>query len=129
MARKKSRILKIREKRSERSINHIFMMIFYKILQEIFFLPFTKFPIIIHFLRNEFRDLFPDKKQKFDRIFEYLTENYLNSEAKFKPSLWSSYTEISDFENFDNSKNFVESLNFVLKKICASWYCIIQKSL
>ena len=56
------------------------------------------------------------KKQKFDRIFEYLTENDLNSEAKFKPSLWSSYTEISDFENFDNSTNFVESLNFVLKK-------------
>ena len=92
------------------------MMIFYKILQGIFFVPVTKFPIIIDFLRNEFRDLFPGKKQKFDRIFEYLTENYLNSEAKFKPSLWSSYTEISDFENFDNSTNFVESLNFVLKK-------------
>ena len=92
------------------------MMIFYKILQGIFFLPVTKFPIIIDFLRNEFRDLFPGKNQKFDRIFEYLTENYLNSEAKFKPSLWSSYNEISDFENFDNSTNFVESLNFVLKK-------------
>ena len=41
----------------------------------------------------------------------------MKSDAKFKPSLWSSFTEISDFENFDNSTNFVESLNFVLKKM------------
>ena len=74
-----------------------------KILQGIFFLPVTKFPIIIDFSRNEFCDLLPGKKQEFDRIFQYFTENYLNNDA--------------DFENFDNSTNFVESLNFVLKKI------------
>ena len=93
------------------------LVIFYKILQGLFYIPVTTFPILIEFLRNEFRELFPGNKQKFDRIFTYLTENYLKSDAKFKPSLWSSFTEISDFENFDNSTNFVESLNFVLKKM------------
>ena len=45
-----------------------------------------------------------------------LVANFFSCLVSVKPSLWSSYTEISDFENFDNSTNFVESLNFVLKK-------------
>ena len=43
--------------------------IFYKILQGLFYIPVTTFPIFIEFLRNEFLELFQGKKQKFDLIF------------------------------------------------------------
>ena len=92
------------------------MIIFFKILQGLFFVPPTKYPIILNFLETEYRELFPGKKLKFDCIFKYLTENYLNFDAKFKPSLWCQFNEISYFECFDNSTNFVESLNYVFKK-------------
>ena len=92
--------------------------ILYKILQGLFFIPVTCFPIIIQFFESEFRPLFSGQLKKFDKMLKYLTTNYLNPLSKFRPSMWSCYNEISDFQCVENSTNFVESINGALVKFC-----------
>ena len=62
--------------------------------------------------------MFSGQFRKFDKMLNYLTTNYLNPLAKFRPSMWSCYNEISDFQCVENSTNFVESINGALLKFC-----------
>ena len=91
------------------------MQIFKKIVAGVFYLPATTFPTLINFFKSEFRPKFVNQKQNFDKFLSYLCENYLNSNARFKPSMWNSYTQVCDYQDTDNTTNPLESLNNVLK--------------
>ena len=94
--------------------------IFKKIVAGLFYLPATTFPILIEFFKSEFRPKFLNQKLNFDKFLKYLCETYLNSDARFKPSLWNSYTQVCDFQDTDNTTNPIESLNCVLKGMTRS---------
>ena len=96
------------------------MQIFKKIVGGLFYLPATTFPILINFFKTEFRPKFLNQKTNFDKFLKYLSETYLNSDARFKPSLWNSFTQVCDFEDTDNTTNSIESLNNVLKGMTRS---------
>ena len=38
---------------------------------------------------------FQNHKNNFDTYFAYLCENYLNTDSKFRPSLWFPYSDVA----------------------------------
>ena len=91
---------------------------FWSIIRGIFYVPPTVFPILKAFFISHFRPKFQNHRTDFDTFLSYLSKNYLNSDSKFRPSLWSNYTSLADFEDFSNNTNPIESLNRVLKALC-----------
>ena len=91
---------------------------FWTIIKGLFYVPPTVFPILKAFFISHFRPKFQNQKNNFDTYLTYLCKNYLNTDSKFRPSLWSNYTSLADFEDFTNNTNPIESLNRVLKSMC-----------
>ena len=91
---------------------------FWDVIKGLFFVPPTSFEILKSFFISTFRPKFLNHKNDFDKFLSYLSKNYLNSTAKFPPSLWSYFTSLADFKDYTYNTNPIEGLNRVLKQKC-----------
>ena len=90
----------------------------WQILKGVFYIPTVSFPILVDFLKSTYRPKLTILKQKFDDFFLYLEKNYLGADAKFKPSIWSCFNSVNDYQDPENTSNSIESLNKRLKALC-----------
>ena len=89
---------------------------FWLLLRGIFFIPSIFLDKILDFFIENFRPKLP--KRKFDEFLKYLKKNYCTSDSKYPPSMWSFYSQISDFSDMETSTNSIERINRQLKEKC-----------
>ena len=86
------------------------------LLRGAFFVPAIFLSQILDFFISEFRPRLPE--EKFDDFLAYLMSNYFLSDAKFSPILWSYFSQIADFCDYETSTNSIEGINLQLKRQC-----------